>query len=90
MKINELKQKLQARNVPAGYYSLNGYADDALCIEQVGSEWIVYDGERGKKHRVRTFQNEEDACAEFWSQIVRLLAYEEKKRQTAQARKKSQ
>lgn len=88
MKIDELKQKLQARNVPVGYYSLHGYADDALCIEHLASEWIVYDGERGKKRRVKTFQTEEEACAEFWSQILRLLAYEEKKRQTAQTRMK--
>lgn len=72
MTIAELKTKLHERKVPLGWYSLEGYAEEAYCIEKIAaSEWIIYYGERGNKERIKTFTNEENAYAELWELILK-------------------
>ncbi len=42
---------------PLGYYSIGGYGDEAVCIEQTDDGWKVYTGFRGQKDNVKIFSN---------------------------------
>ena len=49
-------------------YSLNGYAESALCIEKTpDGQWEVYTGERGVRHHESKFGNILEACLVFLS-----------------------
>ena len=43
-----LSRVLKRHNVAPGRYSLDGYKEEAVCLEPSGRGWDVYDGERGR------------------------------------------
>lgn len=59
-----LKEVLNFFGIPSVYYSINGYSEDAVCIEYKENNWIVYSGERGKKYNTRYFKDIIQACNE--------------------------
>lgn len=66
--IREIKQLF----VPDHYYSVGGYAEEALCAEKTNDGWGVYFGERGSKFNIRYFAKEADACNYFVAKIKRM------------------
>lgn len=63
-KINylEILAKALDNNISRELYSIGAYREEAFCIEEKDSEWIVYVGERGRKHDIRSFRNAREAC----------------------------
>ncbi|MBU3112347.1 hypothetical protein [Clostridium lacusfryxellense] len=72
MKIIDLVQKLEAKQVPKHLYQVGNYGitDQKLCLKNENNRWIVFYSERGDKLALATFNTEEDACEEFYSRIV--------------------
>jgi hypothetical protein len=72
MKTEELGEKLAKRGIPRKWYSLNGYSEEAFCIEKLKEgDWGFYYGERGLKEPITHLQSEEDACAELWTRMLK-------------------
>lgn len=59
-------------NVPRGYFSLYGYSEEAVCLEQDGSHWNVFNGERNNKNELKAYDNALEASLEI---TVRLSHY---------------
>lgn len=62
MNIELLKKKLDALGVPRQVYSLGGWRDERVCIENRNGMWIVFFVERGEERLLRSFSEEADAC----------------------------
>lgn len=45
---DELTAFLDARKIPKSSYSFKDHKDDAICLQKVGEEWVVYYSERGQ------------------------------------------
>ena len=58
--IEKLRDVLKGR-VPSNHYSLGGYCDDNLCLENVEGKWWVYYGFRFQKDDVKVFDTIYDA-----------------------------
>lgn len=71
-----LREVLNSFDVPKVYYSINGYRDDAVCIEHDESGWIIYNGERGEKYNKEHFNDITGACK---AMICRLAETEKDK-----------
>ena len=69
----ELKQALNAKNVPAYYYNIDeiGEIDQRVCLEYIDSKWNVYYSERGKKFDLSIFDSEEEACQNLYDRLVK-------------------
>ena len=61
----EVLNELLSESVPNRYYSLNGYGEEAICLEQTDDAWTVYNGERGQKFDEKTFDNVVEAAIEI-------------------------
>lgn len=72
MNIKELKNILNANNVPDDLYNLDetGRKDERFCIESYGNEWIVYFTERGIKTSEVKFSTEDGACKYLLEQLI--------------------
>lgn len=46
--IDILYKSLQEFHIPEYLCSVGEYAEEAICLEKSGSDWIVYGGERGQ------------------------------------------
>lgn len=46
-------------------YSFNGYKEDAVCLQEVDGNWLVYVGYRNKKDDLRSYSNIVEACLEM-------------------------
>ena len=46
----KLKRVLDSNHIDRSMYSLNGYADERVCLEKFGDGWDIYIGERGMKY----------------------------------------
>jgi len=67
MKKERLAEELNRRNVPEGIYSLNGIKNgECLCIVKEGNTWDVVYNSRGKITYKQSFNNEEQACNQFY------------------------
>lgn len=66
-----VRDVLKDKGVPERYYSLDGYADMANCIEFLGNQWIVYYGERGNQNRRVSFaeDKEDEAILSFFQRV---------------------
>lgn len=64
-----LKRVLQEKGVSKYRYSIGGYSEEAVCIEKLEKEWIVYDGERGCQCNKKEFNTIDAACREVLSRI---------------------
>ena len=73
-----LKRTLDDVGIPSVYYSLNGYSEEAICIECNNGSWVVYNGERGNKYNINKYKNIQDACANL---ILRLTESVEEQEQ---------
>lgn len=67
--IDALRSVLKKENISEYRYSIGGYSEEAVCIEQDGPLWIVYDGERGRKCNLSSFNRLVDGCAEILRRI---------------------
>lgn len=76
--LEKLKSTFEHLGIPSVYYSLNGYSEDAICIEYNNNSWIVYNGERGNKYNINKYKNIQDACDNL---ILRLSESEEERKQ---------
>lgn len=68
-KIDILKQILE-EYTDNRMFSLYSYAEEAVCMEQYGDNYIVYIGEKGQKHNIKEFQLVDDACHEVIYQLT--------------------
>lgn len=64
-----LKSTFKTEGIPSVYYSIDGYSEDAICIERDDNYWIVYNGERGNKYNIKNYDNVIFAC---YNMIYRL------------------
>lgn len=64
-----LKETL-ANEFPVSNYSLNGYKEDAVCLQREGENWIVYVGYRSKKDDLKSYTNIVEACLEVIRSIT--------------------
>lgn len=46
---SELSKFLDSKNIPNSSYAFYASKDDAICLDKVGDEWLVYYFERGEK-----------------------------------------
>ncbi len=59
-----------ANEYPISNYSLNGYKEDAVCLQQDGDVWVVYVGYRNKKDGLKSYSNIVEACLEVIRSIT--------------------
>jgi len=76
--LNALKLALTSQGTPPQLYSLNGYAEDRVCLDQQDHKWIVYIGTRGQKADSSVFDTEDDACLNLIERISDSLLMERK------------
>ncbi len=84
--LRTLKWALDYNGIPSIYYNLDGYSEEAVCIEQNDNYWMVYNGERGNKYNVRKYKNVQDACLDL---ILRISESEEEERKIQYSFKES-
>ena len=71
--LDELRLILKHEEIPQDVYSLNGYADESLCMEKVDKYWLVYGGDRGRRVDVQVFESESQACQNFLERITEYI-----------------
>ena len=59
--IDALREVL-SQNVNPGFYSLNGYKEEALCLQRSDDGWEVYLGERNNRYNLAKFDTVVEAC----------------------------
>ncbi len=67
MKMSDLKKILEINNLKSGY-SIGKKREDCDCIIKKGifvKYWVVFCVERGVRHDITNFDNENDACENF-------------------------
>ena len=63
MTIEKLKTAVAAIGFPEEALALGGHAEQAYCLEQdPDGKWEAYWRERGRKHELKRFDDEEAAC----------------------------
>lgn len=73
-----LRQVLENMGIPESYYSIGGYKEGATCMEKSNKNYIVYTGERGKKHGVSKHQNISKALLNVISEVTESYEQEER------------
>lgn len=68
--MDKLENCLKKSRIPEQYYSIGQYAEEEVCIERKGRNWILYEGEKGKKHNVKQYNNWHKAYSDFFSRIA--------------------
>ena len=71
--IESLKEILNNMRAPESYYNIGSYKEGALCIVSENGNWIVFEGERGQRYNLKTFDNECDACLYFMEKMNSFL-----------------
>lgn len=56
--------------VPIYYYSIGKCIDDCVCFEYKREKWIVYEGYRGHKSQIRTYDSPYSAGCELLGSLV--------------------
>jgi hypothetical protein len=76
MTLDHVKAILVEEKVPQWAYSIGGLGSgECVGINHDGSGWWeVYFSERGEKRNIRSFADEDEACALFLSELESLLA----------------
>lgn len=64
-----LRQVLVFNNIPPSYFSLDGYQEEAVCLEETTEEYLVYEGESGNKYNVQKHNKRLYACYDIISRI---------------------
>ena len=73
-----LKEVFDNEGIPRQYYSLEGYAEEAICMEKNNKNYIVYNGERGNKYDVSKHSNISKALLKLISKVTESYAQEER------------
>lgn len=73
-----LTETLKVHDIPLGYYSFEEFSEESICIEQEHDKWIVYLGERGKKHDITEYTDVIEACMDM---IERLAESDDQERE---------
>lgn len=69
---NQLLARILKENGVADWeYSLDGFTDDRMCMEQDETGWIVYFAERGMECRCEHFDSQKDAARELVTRLGR-------------------
>ena len=58
------------------YYSLNGYAEAAVCLEKSDNGWEVFNGERNNHYGSSFFEDVKDASVELLRRLDSELVIE--------------
>ena len=63
---------LQNNDVPSHYYSIGEPMDEGVCLEYKDDDgkWIVYEGDRGQKIHVRSFDSAFEAGYDLFESLV--------------------
>ena len=61
---------LQKNGVPHHYYSLGKYAETRACLEYKNGKWLVYEGSRGHKIHMASFDNDLEAFCELFERVT--------------------
>jgi hypothetical protein len=72
MRLDDVREILQAARVDPTYYSLDGERHEALCLLAAGQTWRVFLSERGQRYEERFFDTEDEACTYFLKRLFRL------------------
>lgn len=73
-----LKEVFDDEGIPRQYYSLEGYAEEAVCMEKNNDNYIVYIGEKGQKDDISNYSNISKALLRLISEVTESYAQEEK------------
>lgn len=65
-----LKRTFKAFDIRDDFWSFGEFAEEAVCLVKNAASWVVYDGERGKKHNIKTYMNCQEACHDLISRIA--------------------
>lgn len=57
-----LRNVLEEEGIPSSYYSLEGYSEEAVCLEMTSKSCNVYYGERNNRYNEEVFKTLTDAC----------------------------
>lgn len=62
--VDILKKAFNYAHIPDNYYCLDGYSEEAICLEFCSEKclWIVYDGERGNRYNILSYNQVLLAC----------------------------
>ena len=55
--------------IPEQDYSIGEYAEEAICLEKSGADWIVYGGEKGQRHDIKTHADCKSACLDLIARV---------------------
>ena len=58
-------QETLSHEYSSASYSLDGYKEDAVCLQESDGKWIVYVGYRNQKDDLKEFPNIIEACLEM-------------------------
>lgn len=72
-----LTEVFELNDIPH-FYSLEGYAEEAVCMEKDGKKYIVYDGERGNKYNIKKYRRIGIAFRDIISRVTESDEQEEK------------
>lgn len=71
MKTELLVQLLS--KLDATYYSMDGYKEDAYCMQKKGAQWEIFYGKNSVHLGGRTFAKQEEANKYFYKMIMEKL-----------------
>jgi len=66
MNLNELKSKLEQEPLLKDKYFIGRASDNKDCLVCEENKWMTFYYERGRKLKLKTYDNETEACAAFW------------------------
>ncbi len=66
-----LRRVLREFGIAEEAYSLRSYAEGAVCLEQQGDLWVVYEGNAGSRCREKRHAYMENACIDLISRVCR-------------------
>lgn len=72
MRVDDVREIVEAAKVDPTYYSFDGDRHEALCLLAVGQVWHVFLSERGQRHEEQEFATEDEACTYFLKRLFRL------------------
>lgn len=73
-----LKEVFDDEGIPRQYYSLEGYAEEAVCMEKNNDNYIVYIGEKGQKDDISNYSNISKALLRLISEVTESYEQEER------------
>ena len=72
MNINELKEKLEVYEKLKNKMFFGRASDNKFCIMKENDKWIVFYYERGRRLRLKEFNDEESACEYYYIEMTKV------------------